>query len=144
MVHAVKLVCGSPNSQRDDHRKWFSCKYKVFTSELMFLYKMPESLLTPSEGGQKSNAVYKKKTKSDAHWPWVFSLCCLLTAWLLNLCCINYNELEHNENSDYNGPDENLELLPKVTDCVHSQETICWTLLTSIRDLALLESLWVL
>lgn len=30
---------------------------------------------------------------------------------------------------------------PKVTDCIHSQETICWTLLTSIRDLALLESL---
>lgn len=59
----------------------------------------------------------------------------------LNLCCINYNELAHNENSDYNGPDENLGLLPKVTDCIHSQETICWTLLTSIRDLALLESL---
>lgn len=31
----------------------------------------------------------------------------------------------HNENSDYNEPNENLGLLPKVTDCIHFNETVC-------------------
>lgn len=67
----------------------------------------------------------------NAHWPSVPKL----TVRNASLLFINYpyftfllyklSEGVHNENSDYNEPNENLGLLPKVTDCIHFNETIC-------------------